>query len=155
MGFASETNSNPEMDKESVLEFELDEATSETDLTSDDDIYEYDLSLPGNKIPKWFNHQSVGSSISFLVGQKLPKFVFCVALKVESKVEVPYKFDKFNCSIYVYINGFERWLASYNFLLDTLSFMWFHYRRDVSLEDIILEDWNDITILCECSDFIL
>ena len=52
MGFAFETNSNPEMDKESVLEFELDEATSETDLTSDDDIYEYDLSLPGNKIPK-------------------------------------------------------------------------------------------------------
>ena len=68
MGFAFETNSNPEMDKESVLEFELDEATSETGLTSDDDIYEYDLSLPGNKIPKWFNHQSVGSSISFLVG---------------------------------------------------------------------------------------
>ena len=52
MGFASETNSNPEMDNESILEFELNEATSETDLTSDDDIYEYDLSLPGNKIPK-------------------------------------------------------------------------------------------------------
>ena len=52
MGFASETNSNPEMDNESILEFELDEATFETDLTSDDDIYEYDLSLPGNKIPK-------------------------------------------------------------------------------------------------------
>ena len=51
MGFASETNSKLEMDNESVLEFELDEATSETDLTSDD-TYEYDLSLPGNKISK-------------------------------------------------------------------------------------------------------
>jgi len=72
---------------------------------------------------------------------------------VESTIEMPYKFDKFNCSIYVYINGFERWLVSYKFLLDTLSFMWFHYRRDISLEDIILENWNDITILCECSDY--
>ncbi|KAF3964839.1 hypothetical protein CMV_010925 [Castanea mollissima] len=150
-GSAFETNSNPEADNESVSEFELDEATSETGSTwilYDD----YSLTLPGSKIPKWwFNHQSVGSSISFSVGRKLPSFAFCVVLKVELK-DVTYRFDRFNCSIYMNVIGFERLLLSTNFELDSVSFMWFDYIRDNSLEDIILEDWNEIKILCKCSD---
>ncbi|XP_075658756.1 disease resistance protein RPS4B-like [Castanea sativa] len=146
-----EMNSNPEADNESVSEFELDEATSETDPTWK--IYdEYSLALPGTKIPKWwFNHQSVGSSVSFSVGRKLPAFAICVALKLELK-DVTYRFDKFDCSIYMNIIGFERLLWSFDSSLDSASFMCFSYIRDSCLEDIILEDWNEIKILCKCSD---
>ncbi|KAL0005587.1 hypothetical protein SO802_013148 [Lithocarpus litseifolius] len=154
-GSASETNSNPEADNESVSEFELDEATSETDSTWK--LYDYySLTLPGSKIPKWwFNHQSVGSSISFSVGRKLPSFAFCVALKGELKDDVPYEYEFriFTCFVYMCINGFERCLVYDNFLLAPLSLMWFNYIRDRSLEGIILGDWNDIEIRFECSTY--
>ncbi|XP_050275040.1 TMV resistance protein N-like isoform X2 [Quercus robur] len=144
-GSAFEMNSNPEADNESVPEFETD---STWELYDD-----YSLGLPGSKIPKgWFNHQSVGSFVSFSVGRKLPSFAIYVALKVELK-DVTYRLYLFNCSIYMYINGFERLLVSTKFSIDSLSFMWFSYIRDSSLEDIILEDWNEIKILCECTEF--
>ena len=106
---AFETNSNPEADNESVSEFELDEATSETDSTWK--LYDsYALTLPGSKIPKWgFNHQSVGSSVSFSVGQKLPSFASFVALKAELKDDVTYEYEfhTLTYSVYMCINGFE------------------------------------------------
>ncbi|XP_065635308.1 disease resistance-like protein CSA1 [Quercus suber] len=152
-GSAFEMNSNPKADNESVSEL-LDEATSETDSTwkrYDD----YSLTLPGSKIPKWwFNHQSVGSSVSFSVGRKLPPFAFCVALKVELKDDAPYEFRMFTCSVYMCINGFERCLVYKNIIIaPLLSLMWSNYRRDRSLEDIILEDWNEIKIRFECSNY--
>ncbi|KAL4637500.1 hypothetical protein ACB092_03G081500 [Castanea dentata] len=152
-GSAFETNSNPEADNESVSEFELDEATSETGLTWK--LYDsYSLTLPRSKIPKWwFNHRSVGSYISFSVGWKLPSFAFCVALKMELKDDVPHELRIITCSLYMYINGFKRCFTATEFCLDSLSFMWFHYKRDRSLEDIILGDWNDIEILFKCSNY--
>uniref|UniRef100_A0A7N2L690 Reverse transcriptase zinc-binding domain-containing protein n=1 Tax=Quercus lobata TaxID=97700 RepID=A0A7N2L690_QUELO len=151
IGSTFEMNSNPEAHNESVSKFELDEATLETDSTWK--LYDdYSLTLPESKIPKWrFNHQIVGNSISFSVSRKLPSFAICVALKLDLK-DVTYSFDLFNCSIYMNIIGFERLLVSANFSLDSGSFMWFYYSRDSFLEDIILKDWNEIKILCKCSD---
>ncbi|KAK4596394.1 hypothetical protein RGQ29_014431 [Quercus rubra] len=153
-GSAFETNSNPEADNEAVSEFELDEATSETDATWK--LYDdYLLILPGTKIPKWrFNHQSVGSSVSFSVGRKLPSFAFCVALKVELKDDVlEYDYPKLICSVYICINGFKECLAEYEFKVAPSSFMWFFYIRDRYLKGIILGDWNDIEILFECPNY--
>ena len=143
-------DSDSETNFESESKFDFDEATSETDSTwilYDD----YSLVLPRTKIPKGrFNHQSVGSSVSFSVGRKLPSFASCVALKLERKdyFNVPYEYElcRFTCSVYMCINGFERWLTGFDFNLAPSSFMWFYYRRDSSLKGIILEDWNEIQI---------
>ncbi|XP_050275094.1 disease resistance protein RPV1-like isoform X6 [Quercus robur] len=163
-------DSDSETNFESESEFDFDEATSamgsafETDSTWK--LYDYySLALPGTKIPKrWFNHQSVGSSVSFSVGRKLPSFAICVALKLELKDYVPYRVYHLSvcnpklpsimcrCSIYMNTIGFERLIQSVNFVLDSESFVWFYYIRDSDFEDIILEDWNEIKIRFECSD---
>jgi hypothetical protein len=44
---------------------------------------EYEFKVPGNEIPNWFNHQSVGSSISFWIGPEFPTFALCLAFGKE------------------------------------------------------------------------
>ena len=114
----------------------------------------YDLALPGTTIPKWFNHWSHGSSISFSIGQKFPSIALCVALNVKRKDNGPFVYQGFHCSIYLFINGFEERLASCTFVLDSSNFLWFHYLsvRDNLLKRIILGDRNDVTLRCKISN---
>ena len=139
------------------MEFELDEAISETDSTSElddeDDIDTYDLTLPGTKIPTWFNHQSVGSSVSFRIGRKLPSVALCVAFNVERKDIQSDPSETFDCSVYLSFYGFEELLDSQNFLIDSsLSFMWFCFISARVLKRINLDECNDVKLRCEISD---
>ena len=114
----------------------------------------YGLALPGTTIPKWFNHRTQGSSISFSVGQKFPSFALCVALNVKRKDKVPLVLRLFHCSIYLFINGFEECLTTWSFLLDSYNFVWFLYVSDRQnlLKRIILGDRNDVTLRCKISN---
>ena len=67
---------------------------------------------------------------------------------------VPNQHDRFNCSIYIFVNVFEECHTSCEFSLNPSPFIrWFYYRRDSSLEGIILDDWNEVKLLCEISNY--
>ena len=57
----------------------------------------YNFKVPGNEIPNWFNHQNVGSSISFWVGPGFPIYALCL---VVGSVD-----DSFRCNVNISING--------------------------------------------------
>ena len=117
-----------------------------------DDGFWFDLVLPGTKIPKWFNHQSVRSSISFSIGSESLALAFCVALKIEPKV-VANRYEICLCSVYIFFNGYKKKFFSCEFLLDSSSFIWFNYRSNSSIYGIVLKDCNDVEILFEVSDY--
>ncbi|KAL4634369.1 hypothetical protein ACB092_04G194600 [Castanea dentata] len=117
-----------------------------------DDGFRFNLVLPVTKIPKWFNHQSVGSSVSFSVSSESLAFAFCVALKIELKV-VANRYDHFLCSLYILFNGYKKRIFSDYLLLDSSSLTWFQYRSNSSFDGIVLEDCNNVKLLCEVSDY--
>ena len=118
-----------------------------------DDGFQFNLILPGTKIPKWFNHQSVGSFISFLVGSKSLAFAFCVSLKVELKDIVANRYEFFRCYVYIFFNGYKKRFFSSKVYLDSSSFMLFHYRSNSSFDGIVLEDCNNVKLLLEVSNY--
>ena len=58
-----------------------------------EDYEDYELTLPGSEIPKWFNHQSVGNYISFWIHRYSPKIFCCVVLTPESN-EMSYYYQE-------------------------------------------------------------
>ena len=147
----------------STSEFEMDFASEfEMDLASKfpkDDRYSYELVLPGTTIPKWFNHQSVGSSISFSIYNnfKSSAFALCVALKVELKVNKPKRFENFTCSIYAFVDGCKQRLMRRKFLLDpSSSFMWFYF-KEFRYWSFLIENIgffrDDIKLQCKISNY--
>ena len=115
----------------------------------------FNFVLLGTKIPKWFNDQSFGSSISFSVGCGSPTlaFAFCVTLKIESKDIGANQNGHFLCSVYIFFNGYKKRFLLCNFRLDSPSFMWFHYRSNNSFDSLVLEDCNNVKLLYEVSNY--
>ena len=63
--------------------------------------------IQGSRIPKWFNHQIGGSSISFLVSQKLPpSFAFCFVIQVQSKDRYRHSISC-DYAINIFVDGYK------------------------------------------------
>ena len=116
----------------------------------------HNLVLSVTEIPKWFNHQSVGSSISFSVGQKSLTFACCAAIKVELKDTKRRNLSILGeGAIYIFINGYKGLLTNPIAFMNISfsSFMWVHYKRDISLEGIILNGWTEVKLQFEISNY--
>ena len=59
----------------------------------DDTRCEYEIVVPRYEIPKWFNHQSVESSISFWIGLEFPTFALCLAFCLDQLTDK----DTYSC----------------------------------------------------------
>ena len=117
--------------------------------------------IEGSKIPKWFNHQIGGSSISFSVSRKLlPSFAFCVVIQVQSK-------DRYEVSISgdyavnIFVNGYKGLHSDATVYLpiatppssSSYSYLWVFYIRDSSLEGIILNEGTEVNLQFEFSNY--
>ncbi|KAL0005642.1 hypothetical protein SO802_013203 [Lithocarpus litseifolius] len=135
---------------------------SETDFTHKKgfllDIDEIVL-IQGSKIPKWFNHQIGGSSISFSVSRKLlPSFAFCVVIQVQSKD----RFKRYISGYYavnIFVDGYKGLHSHTTAFFSTppssssYSYLWVFYIRDSSLEGIILNERTDVKLQFEFSNY--
>ena len=104
----------------------------------------YDFIVPGNEIPNWFNHQSLGSSISFWVGPGFPNFPLCLVFGMVD--------ERFGCYVDISINGrkqvFTHEVFS-RFRYDHLWFYWSQYVFQRLFGDLNLGDRNHIELFCE------
>lgn len=107
---------------------------------------EYQITIPGNEIPNWFNHQCPGNYISFWIGPEIPTFALCVAFGKENAYDFYYQVD-------MSINGnqrmFERTIYSGQ-LSDCLRFACRpqSFLRE-QFQDLNLGDRNRVELFCE------
>nr|XP_023883958.1 uncharacterized protein LOC111996239 [Quercus suber] len=112
-------------------------------------VQRYELILPGSVIPKWFNHQSVGNSISFWIGRDFPTFVCCAVLEPKEQL------CEFNLQAFLEINGrnigfgpfVSRWFRDM-----TCNHLWFFnvFREFPGLN---LYDQNHVEVVIESFPF--
>ncbi len=117
---------------------------------------EHQIIVPGNKIPKWFNHQSVESSISFWVGQEFPTLALCLALCLDPRMD-KHKYS-YVCVFNISINGHERTFRREKLFRNLWSdHLWCHGIPHSLLQqefgDLIQGDWNHVEVSCEISHY--
>ncbi|XP_030958300.1 disease resistance protein RPP5-like [Quercus lobata] len=108
---------------------------------------EYEIILPGHDIPNWFNHQSVGKSISFWIGPEFPTFGLCLAFGMEDDYsDYCYRVD-------ISINGSRRTFKRGILFKNSFDHLWFFCRPQSSLQkqfqDIKLGYRNQVELSCE------
>jgi hypothetical protein len=109
----------------------------------------YDFRVPGNEIPNWFNHQSVGSSISFWVGPGFPKFALCLVFGTKD--------DSFECYVDISINGRKEEFTKTGFSKLRYDHLWFYWSQDSiqrRFKDLNLGDRNHVELFCKRTSFI-
>ena len=127
---------------------------------------ETEIVAPGNKVPKWFNHQSIESSISFWVGPKFPTFAFCIAFHL-----VPLKNSYANnekcgslrddiiswvCVVNISINGhMQPFMRQPIFQGLKCDHLWFYGVPQSQLQqkfgDLLQGDQNHVEVSCKIS----
>ena len=105
--------------------------------------------VPGNEIPNWFNHQSVGSSISFWIGPGLPNFALCLVFGTNGH-------DNYFCHVDISINGRKeefklKWF--YRFRYDHLWFYWIRDSIQWRFRDLNLGGRNHVELFCRTTAF--
>ncbi|XP_030958565.1 disease resistance-like protein DSC1 [Quercus lobata] len=118
----------------------------------DDTGHDCHIRVPGNEIPKWFNHQSARSSISLWVGPEFPTFALCVAFCLEDENAYAYV-----CVVDVFTNGHKQTLIEElfdNFCNDN---RWFYGASHRLMQHIfgnfIQGDQNHVEISCKISSW--
>ncbi|KAL4637432.1 hypothetical protein ACB092_03G076600 [Castanea dentata] len=112
--------------------------------------------IQGSRIPKWFNHQIVGSSISFSVGRKfLSPFAFCVVTQVQWEYSFEYSIaGYYTINLFVDVDGYKGLHSCTRRIpIRTDSYLWVFYISDSSLEDIILNERTDVKLQFEFSNY--
>ena len=108
----------------------------------------------GDEIPNWFNHQSNGNSISFLIGPEFPTIAVCVSVAIEM-IKDDCRFCNFNLHVVISINGSKRLFESTRIIFARRDQLVFCCRLQSSLqilfEDLNLGDRNLVQIFCETS----
>ena len=131
----------------------------QTDLTQnyvdDDARCEYQIILPGNEIPKKFNHQSVNGSISFWIGPEFPTFALCLAFCLDGMRDT----DTYSyiCVVDIFINGHKRLLRQRLFDNLECGHLWFygvpHSQLQQEFRDLLQGDQNLVDVSCKISNW--
>ena len=121
----------------------------------------YDIRVLGKKIPKWFNHQSIGSSVLFWVDPEFPTLALCVVFHL-----VPLKDSYANNDSYGSIcddiidlicdNGHKQpFFKSAFFQYLKCDHLWFcgepHSQLQRTYGDLMQGDWNHVEISSKIS----
>ena len=104
----------------------------------------YNFRVPGNEIPNWFDHQSVGSSISFWVGPRFPNFALCLVFGSED--------ERFVCFVDISINGRKRNFTCKHFSKLRYDHLWFYWSQNSFqwlFKDLNLGDRNHVELFCK------
>ena len=110
---------------------------------------EYEITIPGNEIPIWFNHQCMGNYVSFWIGPEIPTFALCVAFGMEDAS------GDFYYQVDMSINGSQRMFERTIYMGQVSDCLRFSCRPQRFLQeqfqDLNLGDRNHVEIFCETS----
>ena len=110
---------------------------------------EYQITIPGNEIPIWFNHQCMGNYVSFWIGPEIPTFALCVDFGMENAS------GDFYYQVDMSINGSQRMFERTIYMGQLSDCLRFSCSPQSFLQeqfqDLNLGDRNHVEIFCETS----